>query len=113
MRLPALKPTSEPMVPKCLSKGWGFAFAPLFCHGAARVEPAAPWRSDLTGNLSLQIDAFAFLQWIRLRHSRKQGLGVGVKRVAEEAGRFSEFDYLSEIHDGHMVTKVPDQPEIV
>ena len=109
----ALEPASEPVVLKDFNEGWGFGPAPLFCNGAARVESAAPCRTDLAGDLSLQINALAFLRRISLRHCRKQGPGVGMKRVAEEGGSFSEFYNLPEIHDGHMVTEVPDQPEIV
>ena len=52
-------------------------------------------------------------QRIRLGNRRKEGFGIGMKRVAEELVARGEFDEIPEIHDGDAIAEILDGREVV
>lgn len=87
----------------------------LFREGATSPEGATTGRIEWRRDFSLQDNAFIFPYdiGIRDRNRRKQGNGVGMKRVLEEFLRGSKLYHMAEVHDGNAVRDVFDDQEVV
>ena len=85
----------------------------LHAVGAAGMELAASRRIRRGGNGALQHDTIHLHRGIRHRDGRKQGLGVGVQRVAEDVLRSAVLHQIAQIHDAHRVGDVFHHGQIV
>ena len=84
-------------------------------YGAAWMEHATRWRIQRAGYLSGQQHPLALgvQYWIRNRHGREQGLGVGMLGVAVDLVPVCDFHYVPQIHHAHPVADMADHGQVV
>ena len=94
-------------------EGWLLGMTDLFCIETTRVKPASLGWIDGAGDIPLENDPFLFRGGVRARGGRQQGLGIGVQGALVELIAISELHYFTQIHDGHPVTDVFHNTQVV
>src|ERR1700712_274366 len=80
---------------------------------APGVEMTAARRVDRARHFALEPNALPFHFWVRYRHRRQQGFGIGMtRRVVERLGR-RRLDDAAEIHHGDALGDMFDDREVM
>lgn len=87
--------------------------ADIFCIETACVKPAPFWWIDGTGDISFENNPFLFHGGVRRRGGRQQCLGIGMQGASIELFTISELYDFTQIHDGHPVTYVFHNTQVV
>src|SRR3990172_3947151 len=79
---------------------------------AARVKAAPRRQVTEIGGLPPDLGETLSL-FLQLRYRGEERLGIGVGRMAEKLHHVGALDNLARVHDGHLVTDVGNDAEIV
>ena len=80
---------------------------------AAGMETAAPGRIQRAGNVAVQDNPPTPFFAIGNRDGRNQGLGIWMQGLQKKFTAASQFDNFTQVHDGHAITDVTNDAQIM